>query len=489
VYQEYPETPYAIIINNSTIVFNNDSGLNGAGFGGLGLIRNSIIFGNLNIATPDDVRRFRSGGNNVVGVFPDWFDEETDITGDPLLGPLQDNGGFAPTHALMANSPAINAGNSASCEATDQNGVERPQGEICDIGAVEYQYTPFVAPSDLTTSAIAYNSVTLQWNDNSADETAFNVERSLAGMNNWSALISVGANITTYDDISVTCGETYDYRVRAFRDSDSAFSSPTTLQNVNIPSCPVVDLALSMQPAPNIVASGNNLTYMLTLTNIGQLDAHDVIVSNVLPTGVSFVSASPSPACAESSLTVTCTLGVLNKGANSNISIEVMVTATEGMLVNTATATTSDPEPNTTNNSVQTQSRPVEVTMTIVSEQETFLEMQNQIATNPDITTIDFVVIDYIHGGAILTVRTSDGILGEVRIAISDSGGFARIEYLSFTVAGSPAPPEFVESIANELPLLIIDTLDVILNNKAGTGHVIQSINVTQTGIEVNIAN
>ena len=63
---------------------------------------------------------------------------------NPLLGPLQNNGGATFTHALLSGSPAINTGNPATpgsggnvCLATDQRGVNRPQGATCDIGAYE----------------------------------------------------------------------------------------------------------------------------------------------------------------------------------------------------------------------------------------------------------------------------------------------------------------------------------------------------------------
>jgi CSLREA domain-containing protein len=58
---------------------------------------------------------------------------------DPLLGLLRDNGGHGPTHALLAGSPAIDAGVSEVCEAsltTDQRGAKRSIGP-CDMGAYE----------------------------------------------------------------------------------------------------------------------------------------------------------------------------------------------------------------------------------------------------------------------------------------------------------------------------------------------------------------
>jgi len=68
-----------------------------------------------------------------------------DLTGnihgaDPLLGPLQDNGGPTWTHALLRGSPAIDAGCRTNFPPTDQRGIHRPQGLAPDIGAFEFQY-------------------------------------------------------------------------------------------------------------------------------------------------------------------------------------------------------------------------------------------------------------------------------------------------------------------------------------------------------------
>jgi CSLREA domain-containing protein len=63
---------------------------------------------------------------------------------DPLLGPLQDNGGPTHTHALLTGSPAIDAGDNVGCPSTDQRGIARPKdgdsdcNAVCDIGAYEF---------------------------------------------------------------------------------------------------------------------------------------------------------------------------------------------------------------------------------------------------------------------------------------------------------------------------------------------------------------
>jgi len=64
------------------------------------------------------------------------------ITLDPSLGPLQNNGGFVPTIAIPAGSPAKDAGTTSVPVgidiSTDARGVLRSDGKP-DIGAFEVQ--------------------------------------------------------------------------------------------------------------------------------------------------------------------------------------------------------------------------------------------------------------------------------------------------------------------------------------------------------------
>ena len=60
---------------------------------------------------------------------------------EPLLGPLSDNGGPTLTHALLAGSPAINAGEPHRTGDTDQQGAARVQGGRIDIGAYESSFS------------------------------------------------------------------------------------------------------------------------------------------------------------------------------------------------------------------------------------------------------------------------------------------------------------------------------------------------------------
>ena len=88
------------------------------------------------------------------------FNGTSDKHANPLLGPLQNNGGPTDTMALLDGSPAINTADNSVCPATDQRGVTRPQpaGGSCDIGA--YEATPPVAITNAA-SGVSTSGATL----------------------------------------------------------------------------------------------------------------------------------------------------------------------------------------------------------------------------------------------------------------------------------------------------------------------------------------
>ncbi len=81
-----------------------------------------------------------------------------------VLGYLADNGGLTKTHALLAQSPAIDAVPAGECAlTTDQRGVNRPLGTGCDSGA--YEANPDALPGALTIDIrpkIAVNVIDVQ---------------------------------------------------------------------------------------------------------------------------------------------------------------------------------------------------------------------------------------------------------------------------------------------------------------------------------------
>jgi predicted outer membrane repeat protein len=146
-----------VTVDHSTIVDNladsDDSGSDAGGGIAVGqlFMSHSIVANNLLAAAPDDLSAgfpgadfslvetlspgvVLAGAGNIVGQ-------------DPMLGPLADNGGLTPTHALLPGSPAIDGGDPAAelgidgVPAFDQRGLPftRVFGAAIDIGAYETQ--------------------------------------------------------------------------------------------------------------------------------------------------------------------------------------------------------------------------------------------------------------------------------------------------------------------------------------------------------------
>jgi hypothetical protein len=105
--------------------------------GGVTHSRNSIIAGNTAPTAPDLAGDLGSQGYNLIGNSQggSGFDATDLLNVNPLLGPLQDNGGPTQTTALVAGSPALNAGDPGQLGTTDQRGVVRRGG--VNIGAYQ----------------------------------------------------------------------------------------------------------------------------------------------------------------------------------------------------------------------------------------------------------------------------------------------------------------------------------------------------------------
>jgi CSLREA domain-containing protein len=104
-------------------------------------IQNTIIAGNTRtskgqIVSSDCSPGITSLGNSIVAGICNVTGSYS--TANPLVGPLQDNGGPSFTYALVTGSPARDAGTVGGCPLTDQRGVHRQTGVACDIGAYEH---------------------------------------------------------------------------------------------------------------------------------------------------------------------------------------------------------------------------------------------------------------------------------------------------------------------------------------------------------------
>ncbi len=154
-------------------------------------------------------------------------------------------------------------------------------------------------------------------------------------------------SVTTSDLVGNTASQTVSYSV--VRKSTGSTSS--------------ADLGITMN-APAQAARGTDISYAITIQNKGPNNADSVMVSDSIPAGTTFVSATSSqgtltlPAVGANTGKVLANLGAMTSGGSATLTLVVNIAATAGKSVsNTATVSTTQLDPVNANNSVSTTTR------------------------------------------------------------------------------------------------------------------------------------
>jgi uncharacterized repeat protein (TIGR01451 family) len=162
-------------------------------------------------------------------------------------------------------------------------------------------------------------------------------------------VVQTGVNSvgTIKDTASVSSQET---------DPDAAAES--TSIPVTVQTAADVSIALSESPSPAL--AGGDLTYVMSVSNLGPQGASNVVAYLPLATGLTFVSAGPSSGTASfAGGQVTAALGNLSSGGQATVTVVVQATAA-GAVSETATVTSDsvDPDPANNTSTVTTQVEP-----------------------------------------------------------------------------------------------------------------------------------
>jgi uncharacterized repeat protein (TIGR01451 family) len=111
------------------------------------------------------------------------------------------------------------------------------------------------------------------------------------------------------------------------------------------------DLSIVKTANQATVQVGTNLTYTLTVSNLGPDTAQNVVVTDTLPAGTTYVSAfSPGWNITQTGGVITATTASLPSGLTQNIIVTITVPSVAGNITNTASVTSSTPDPNPSNN-------------------------------------------------------------------------------------------------------------------------------------------
>jgi len=112
-------------------IVSGSSAVSGSGFRSEG-----NLFGSNQLSSSEALKGFSPSKTDIVAT-----SDKLNIQLDQIVEPLASNGGSSFTHALPADSPAVDNGVNANCEAKDQRGEPRLlDDESCDIGAFESKF-------------------------------------------------------------------------------------------------------------------------------------------------------------------------------------------------------------------------------------------------------------------------------------------------------------------------------------------------------------
>lgn len=173
--------------------------------------------------------------------------------------------------------------------------------------------------------------------------------------------LAVGAVVPFPLTVKVNLGTASGTTITNSPNIGSSVSDPNTANNTAtvttlVASPTQADVSITKIGSPDPVNQGTNLTYTLTVTNVGPAVAQNVVVSDPLPAQVLYTSSSSTMGTcsyASATTTVTCNIGSLSVGSTAIVTVNVnaAVFSSSTLATNTATISSTTSDPNSSNNS------------------------------------------------------------------------------------------------------------------------------------------
>ena len=280
-------------------------------------------------------------------------------------------------------------------------------------------------------------------------------------------------------DITVTAPPTpqtvTNTAVVSANEPDSDASDNTSLEDTDVINPPPADLQLTKTASPAPVVAGDPLTYELTVSNLGPGPATLVELTDTLPAGVTYQSATPSGgSCSELGDVVTCDFGTIANGASENVTIVVTAPATAGVITNTASVTTGRIDPNSANDSAS-----ADTTVTIPGEADLALTQSDSpdpVLVNQTLSYSLFV--DNLGPGEATAVVMTDTLPATVTFqsvitsqgSCSEAGGTVTCN-LGTIASGNDA------------------TIDILVTAPSSAGSITNNASVAASSDDLNAAN
>ncbi len=212
-------------------------------------------------------------------------------------------------------------------------------------------------------------------------------------------------------------------------------------------------LALALAAAPSPVAPGGNLVYQFTVTNTGTAQVNALTLSDPLPAGVTFVSASAAGgSCSGTGGTITCTFAALAGLANWQPTITVSTSSTPQKIIDSVTVTAGPASANASVTTVvDTPPTANNGKLTVIGGAATSGTLS---ATPGSVSALTYAIVAQPANGTVVLNNASTGAL-----TYTPNAGFLGTDSFTFNVSDglltSSTATESVTSIVSTVALAL----------------------------------
>lgn len=296
---------YLLTITNSTFA-GNSAAQGGEIYNDSGTLNytNTLLAGS---PSGGDCVNYEMIGANIHNLVQDGSCAAS-LSGDPKLGPLANNGGSTQTMALLTGSPALDAGDDATCAAAwvnglDQRGVARPQRAHCDIGAYEKQFDPAIPSVDSFAAASYTTSLDIPITIFSASDdigvTGYLISESASAPSleaaGWSETAPTTYTVSDYGNYTL-----YPWAKDADGRVSSVFDSPVHVSVSTLTATPTVTLTPTSTRTPTRTPTRTRTptltpTQTSTVTITATITPTDTDTITPTPTETNTATPTPSP--------------------------------------------------------------------------------------------------------------------------------------------------------------------------------------------------
>ncbi len=237
-------------------------------------------------------------------------------------------------------------------------------------------------------------------------------------------------------------------------------SGITDTDEITTPVETSADLAVAKADDPDPVIVGTILTYTLVVTNYGPSDAQNVVVSDTLPSEVTFVAADPGQSAGPNPLV--WNLGTLAVGESRRLTVTVRVlVTTTGVFTNAVTVGSDTPDDNPANNEDEEPTTPL----------VPGLELTKDVAPGAAVRSMPFTY----------TIRiTNTGQVTFDPLVLTDT---LPADFYYIPGSGDPADPDIIAE-----PLLVWNNLGPLIPGQSITVTFAVTATPGITGIYWNVA-